>query len=685
MNPRPRLRGDLVVLEQTYRGQQSYVVKDPTTHKYFRFRPVELYVIQSFDGQHTPTEIAEQLQADGLRVSPGAVAGFAQRLSSMGLLERSLAERTTLELERLRAQRHQRRALFRGELLRMRFSAGDPDVALTRLMPYLRWCFSRPFVAVSVALFASYFLILGLAWGDLRTAAVALYSPSAITLGTILLIWATLAVIIIFHELGHAFTCKYFGGAVHEMGFMMLYFQPAFYCNVNDAWSFPELRARLWVTAAGTWVQLILAALGAWVWLTTVPGTLISEIALAAVITGGITSVLTNMNPLLPLDGYFALSDWLEIPNLRLRAREYFGWAVRRHVLRLDAPEPAVSDRDRRVFLIYGACAALYIGALFAILGSFLLGWTGRVFGVLGTAVAVGGILLLARGFIRTWFRTVRLAIRTHRAALRGHRWTRRAGLVALAALLVLLVVPWWITVRGPFRGMPADTRALVAPDSAVVVDVPAREGMLVDPGAPVLRLRSLALDRRRVEALRAVDSLGAEEDRARARGQSAEAEHLAASRAAAGASLAALNEAAGAFTLRARERALVLTPRPERLLGRRVELGDTLLLLGDPDSLEVRIALADGGAPLVGPGAAVRLVSFADAAHPLAAMVRATSAAAPARGAAPAVEARVRVASGPAWLPGATGEASVRLRRTNLLGALWWGLRKRVRPDLLL
>jgi putative peptide zinc metalloprotease protein len=35
------------------------------------------------------------------------------------------------------------------------------------------------------------------------------------------------------------------------MGFMLLFFMPALYCNVSDAWLFPERSKRLWVTFAG--------------------------------------------------------------------------------------------------------------------------------------------------------------------------------------------------------------------------------------------------------------------------------------------------------------------------------------------------------------------------------------------------------------------------------------------------
>ena len=90
------------------------------------------------------------------------------------------------------------------------------------------------------------------------------------------------------------------------------------------------------------------------------PGTLVARVAVATMLVGGATTLLTNANPLLPLDGYFALTDWIEIPNLRQRALAHFAWWVRRHVLRLDVPEPAASAREKRVFLIYGALAGVH-------------------------------------------------------------------------------------------------------------------------------------------------------------------------------------------------------------------------------------------------------------------------------------------------------------------------------------
>ena len=111
---------------------------------------------------------------------------------------------------------------------------------------------------------------------------------------------------------------------------MLLYFEPAFFCNVNDAWTFPELKARLG-HGGWSWIQVVVASLAAIVWWAATPGTLISHIALSAVLVGGITTVVMNANPLIPLDGYFALSDCLEVPEpaaARVRLSR-LGWSRR--------------------------------------------------------------------------------------------------------------------------------------------------------------------------------------------------------------------------------------------------------------------------------------------------------------------------------------------------------------------
>ena len=235
MNLGPQLRDDLVIVPQTYRGEETYIVKDPVSHKYFRFRPIEIVVMQSLDGERTVAAAAAELAAEGVPINERALGSFAQSLTRMGLMVRSVGERSVLELERLRAERRQRRKkpLFRGSILRMRWTLADPDAAFYRWMPHLGFFFSKRFLVGSVALFLIYGLIVALQWSEFRTGLAGLYAD--FSPGHVAVLFVTISFIIFFHEIGHGVACKHFGGRVHEMGAMLIYFTPAFYCNVNSS------------------------------------------------------------------------------------------------------------------------------------------------------------------------------------------------------------------------------------------------------------------------------------------------------------------------------------------------------------------------------------------------------------------------------------------------------------------
>ena len=692
---RPRLRADLVVVEQCYRGERTFIVKDPLTLKYFRFRPLEVQVMRALDGRRSAAEAAEALRADGVPVSAGVLEGFARQLGRLGLLERSVAERSTLAMERLRAERNRRRRspLFRGELMRMRWSFGDPNALFDRWIPHLGFLWSRPFAALSLLLFAAYFVVLATRWGDFRAAlsGLSLTSGDAAPLAIVATFWVTAVVIVGFHELGHGLTCKRFGGEVHEMGAMLIYLQPAFYCNVNDAWTFPERRARLWVTVAGPWVQLLFASLAALAWAALQPGTLAARITVAAILFGGGTALIANLNPLIPLDGYYALSDWLEIPNLRQRAFDHLRAVVKRRVLRLDVPVPDVGPREARVFLIYGGLATLYIVTVLTVVVAILFGWAAHALGLAGAVLVLGGAWLVFRAQLRQAAGTLRLAWREHAAAWRRRstrlRW-RLAGL-ALLAVGAAALVPRPVTIVGGFTLAPALAVPVVASGQGTVARVHVREGTRVRAGDPLVQLRDLALERRIAAASLLADSLAAETARARSRGAQGEVGRLEAEHAAEAGRLAALEARRGELTLRARTAGVVVTPRPEELAGRWAAPGTTLLVVGRPDSVEARVVLEGAGATLVRAGQRAELVAFADPGRPVAATVASVAPAAAGGDGGDdgdaLLEARVRLPAGAAWRPGMRGEASVRLRGSSVLGAAVWGIRKRIRTDLLL
>ena len=686
---RPRLRSDIRFVEQVLRGERNFVLKVPGSQKYYRLRPAEARVLQEFDGVRSPGDVARALAAEGLAVSVAAVEKFAASCSRLGFLERTLIERSVLQLERLRAERRRHRSLFRGELMRMRWTMGDPDQLLARLLPYLRWCFTPLFMVLSSILMAVYLVIIITSWSTFSTAVVSLVTLQGMTLGRVAILWVTACLIFALHEFAHGFTCKYFGGEVHELGFMLIYFQPAFYCDVSDAWSFPDRRSRLWVTAAGSWVQLLVALAAAIVWTAVRPETALSEAALGAMVVGGIAGVLTNANPLMPLDGYFALSDWLEIPNLRQRAAAHVGWWARRHALGLDAPEPPATLRERRIFLVYGALAAVYIAAGLIITATWVLrmGWS--AWGLTGGLLAAAFVLAVSRKALAGWARVVRDGIGLWAGRLRDLAAQRGLGRIVVGACVLLIVVsavvPWPITVSGPFRAASARTVSVVAPQAGVVTEVLVHEGERVSAGTPLLQLRDPAGAREMELNRRDVDSLASAASAAQARGDVAEAARLDAGRAAAAARVDAAGSRVNALTIRAFEGGEVMTLRPESLLGQRLAAGEKVLTLGDPDSVELRISLNGPGAADVRRGAMVRAVSYADIGAPVRLPVISVGALGKASADGHGAEVRVRLARTEAWRLGVQGEAHVELRRSTILSAIVWLVRSTLRPGLFL
>jgi putative peptide zinc metalloprotease protein len=686
MTTRPQLRPELVIVEQAYRGERTYIVKDPETHRYFRFKPLELLVMQHFDGEHTPQEIADALAAEGLPFKASAVAAFAQKLRTMGLLVRSLKEQSVLVLERQRAERHRRvrGTHYQGSLLRMRWSLTDPDQLFDRWIPRLRFFFTPTFVVLSLALFAMYFVVLGATWPAVPHGVMALYDASTYSLQFILVFWGTAMATIAVHELGHGLTCKHFGGEVHEMGAMLIYFQPAFYCNVNDAWTFPGRRERLWVTAAGSWIQMVIAALAAIVWLVVEPETLVSQIAFSAVLIGGITTVLANANPLIPLDGYYALSDYLEVPNLRQRAFAYLGWLVRRHVLRLEVPEPPADDREKRILVVFGALSLVYIVLILTVVAAWVLGWVDRALGAIGVVAFALLLWALLRDVARSWGHAVVTSVREHRRALTSKRLWGRLGPIFVVVALLGFLVPWPVKVRGGFVADPAARAYRTAPSAAAAFEIRVREGDAVTAGEPLVRLRDLNLELERARRKREADSLAAQLGALRGSGSPGAVRQLDEALAEARARVAALDDRVRALTLRAPIHGVVLTPRIEEQIGRWYEPGDTVALVARTDTLELRIALDGAGAGLVRPEQHVQLMAHADLGWRLRSHV-ASVATTGDRGDG-RVEARVLVAASQTPLrPGATGEAKITVRRTSVFGALWWAVRKRIRNDLLL
>src|SRR5262249_44936335 len=114
----------------------------------------------------------------------------------------------------------------------------------------------------------------------------------------------------------------------------------------------------------GGYFELFLWALAVCVWRLTLPGSFPNRLAFIVLMLCGVQT-LFNFNPLLKLDGYYLLSDWLEVPNLQQRALDSF----KRHVrwLLWGAARPGSEPRGKLLWCFGMAtwlCSVVFLGLM---------------------------------------------------------------------------------------------------------------------------------------------------------------------------------------------------------------------------------------------------------------------------------------------------------------------------------
>jgi len=439
---RPKLRTDLRISEQTVSGETSYVVKNFETNSYNRYGATEYGVLELCDGTRTAAEISDtltELHPD----SPLSEAEVLEFLDSIepALWERSVGEKNLAVLERIRDERKGR--VEQSSVLYMSFKAWDPDKTLAKMDPYLSWMFTSGFVVFSIGIFIVACYLLASDWTRVQQDTSALYNFSDKSAYDIWMFWILLMILGGIHELGHGLTCKHFGGDVHQMGFLLIYFTPAFYTDTTDILLFTRGSQRQWVIFAGIWIELVLCGLSGVVWYFSPVGSVTNDIAYKMMLLSGIQGALVNLNPLIKADGYYALSQFLNIDNLREESFAFLRAWAQKYLLRHDIDLPPASKRQRRIFFLFGVSAIIYSTTLLVFVILFaknvLVSKLGDEWGYLGTLVI---IYFSARKGIQQALPTVRAWLRQKREDYMAWKMSRTQQAGALGLALLLLIPP---------------------------------------------------------------------------------------------------------------------------------------------------------------------------------------------------------------------------------------------------
>jgi putative peptide zinc metalloprotease protein len=488
---RVALRPHVIVRRQYFRGERYFVLHDPFSNQFFRIRPAAYEFIARLHSGRTVESVWHECFESNPEEAPGQeqILRLLGQLHGANLLHSDIPPDTAKMFDRHEKRRAREARSKWLNLLFTRFPLFDPDRLLKKLLPVLRLVFSVPGAFVWLLVVGAGVKVVIDHAGEFADSAMKTLAPE-----NLLLLYAGTLIAKIVHEFGHAAVCRRLGGEVHVMGVMLMVFTPLPYVDTTSSWAFRSRWARAFVGAAGMIAELFLAAGAAFVWASTGEGTLHS-LAFNVIFVASVSTLIFNLNPLLRFDGYYILSDLLEIPNLQSRAQRQFIYWLERFVYGVkDAVSPSETAKEAAWLGFYFIASTAYrltvtAAILLFVAGQFLL--LGLILATLGLIAWL--ILPLWRG-VKYLARAPVLNRRRPRAVL-----ISGGALAALAALL--FIVPFRHHLSAPGIIEAADYSAVSTGTAGRVAEILTPSGSMVEKGQPLVRLENPELDFELAEA----------------------------------------------------------------------------------------------------------------------------------------------------------------------------------------
>lgn len=479
--PLPALRADLALLQGASgsHGETRWLIHDALQQRFIQLEETAHRLLTLWPLCRTASELADAMERHfGVEVDVKEIEAFVSFLQTNHLTAGG-------DWQRLHALSRQQRSLIWRAIhgyLFVRIPLLRPNAFLQSSFPVVSFIFTRATFATLMLIGLCGLYLVSRQWDAFLGTFDYLFSVEGV-----IAFFATLVLVKIAHELGHAYMAVRFGCAVPTMGIAFVVLTPLPYTDVTDSWRLRDRRQRLLIDSAGMMVELGIAAIATFMW-SFLPDGPMRSMAFMLATVGWLMSLAVNLNPFMRFDGYYLLSELSGIENLQPRAFALGRWRLRELLFGLGVPSPErLPARTQTFLVVYAWLTWVYRLVLFLGIALFVYHYFFKALGIaLFLVEIIYFIAFPISSEIAAWYRMRRPILASRRTLVTG---------ALLAAGLFALIVPWSRTIHVPALLEAAQTAQLHALRPALVTNVSVAQGQEVTAGQELIALHSPALD----------------------------------------------------------------------------------------------------------------------------------------------------------------------------------------------
>ncbi|TAI80872.1 HlyD family efflux transporter periplasmic adaptor subunit [Pectobacterium versatile] len=476
-------------------GSPSWTLEDPLRGLYFRIGWAEMAMLSRWSMGNAAQIVAEVNQTSALMLDDSDVQYFNRFLQANSLTRVSGDE----AMAQFARQVEQSRVSIWRKLLKnylfFRIPLWHPDRFLGATLPWIEPFFSQTFLKLTLLVAVLGLFLAGRQWETFKHTFLHFFTLEGAALAGL-----TLCFTKILHEFGHAYTCKRFGARVATMGIAFLVMMPVLYTDTSGSWKLTRRRQRMAIGAAGMMTELVLAAWATLAW-SFLPDGMLRSAAFMLATTTWIMTLAINLSPLMRFDGYFLLSDGLQMPNLQNRGFAIGRWQMREWLFGLgDAPPEHFPRWLQRTLVGYAFAVWIYRFFLFTGIAILVYHMTFKLLGMLLFAIEIGYFVVMpVVNEVREWSQ--------RRKDYRMNR-NMTTTLTVSAVVLLLLMIPWQRGVYAPALLRAEQQSSLYMPVPAMIQRIDVQVGQPVHAGQTLFTLSSDALAHERQQLERQIATL---------------------------------------------------------------------------------------------------------------------------------------------------------------------------------